>query len=38
MNLTLDELGISFEELMEASITKIDRKHPESDPVIRGEE
>jgi len=38
VNLTLDELGISFDELMEASITKIDHKHPEGDPMIRGEE
>lgn len=38
MNLTLDELGISFDDLMEASIAKIDLKHPEGDPVIRGGE
>ncbi len=36
MNLTLDELNISFDELMQSSIDKIDRKHPEGDPTIRG--
>lgn len=38
MNLTLDELGISFEDLMQINLDKIDRKHPEGDPTIRGEE
>lgn len=37
MNLTLDELGMAFEEVMEASIEKINRKHPEGDLLIRGE-
>jgi NTP pyrophosphatase (non-canonical NTP hydrolase) len=36
LNLTLDELNISFDELMESSLAKIDRKHPEGDPTIRG--
>jgi NTP pyrophosphatase (non-canonical NTP hydrolase) len=36
MNLTLDELNISFDELMESSLAKIDRKHPEGDSTIRG--
>ena len=36
-NLTLDELGMSFEQVMEASMDKINRKHPEGDTVIRGE-
>jgi NTP pyrophosphatase (non-canonical NTP hydrolase) len=36
-NLTLDELNISFDEIMENSIAKINRKHPEGDPTIRGD-
>jgi NTP pyrophosphatase (non-canonical NTP hydrolase) len=36
VNLTLDELGMSFDEIMENSIAKINRKHPEGDPTIRG--
>ncbi len=36
-NLTLDELNISFDEIMENSIAKINRKHPEGDPIIRGD-
>lgn len=37
-NLTLDELGMSFEDVMQASVDKINRKHPEGDPLIRGKE
>ena len=36
MNLTLDELNLSFDELMQSSLAKIDKKHPEGDPTIRG--
>ncbi|QQR93614.1 hypothetical protein IPJ91_00460 [bacterium] len=32
LNLVLDELEISFEELMEMSIARIDKKYPKSDP------
>ena len=37
MNLTLDELGSSFEEIMDVNLKKIERKHPEGDPLIRGD-
>jgi len=40
LNLTLDELGISFEDIMEASLDKINKKYPEDDlnvsKLIRG--
>lgn len=36
-NLTLDELNMSFDEIMQNSIAKINRKHPEGDPIIRGD-
>ncbi len=40
LNLTLDELGISYEELMRSNIEKIGRKYPvddaESNKLIRG--
>lgn len=36
-NLTLDELNMSFDDIMQNSIDKINRKHPEGDPTIRGD-
>ncbi len=40
LNLTLDELGLSFEDVMEANLDKISKKYPENDSnvskLIRG--
>jgi len=36
LNLTLDELGLSYEEIMENNLLKIAKKHPIGDPLIRG--
>lgn len=32
LNLTIDELGISWDELMQACLQKIDTKYPKDDP------
>jgi NTP pyrophosphatase (non-canonical NTP hydrolase) len=40
LNLTLDELGLSFEDIMQANLDKISKKYPENDlcvtKLIRG--
>ena len=32
LNLTLDELGFSFDEILQASLSKIDKKYPKDNP------
>lgn len=36
MNLTLDELGLTFEDTMRSNIAKIDRKYPNGDTEVAG--
>jgi NTP pyrophosphatase (non-canonical NTP hydrolase) len=36
LNLTLDELDLSYDDIMKNNLLKITKKHPIDDPLIRG--